>query len=682
MRNLFLPNRLLRFPALATLALAAAAHADYATIEVESISTEVLGTPVAIHRLYARPTNPTMRVVGVSRFQIVVGSALFHHRDFESEGALSTTLGTWNPYQASAAMAAGDTYVILGGSAGSSSGGSIGLANWVDGEFARAQPSFRGESWPGVDWITLNSTQGFADASGRVRLAQFVTRRDDAFVARFNIDLRIGMNTYGPETHFAAFTLGAAADDCPDDASKILPGQCGCGVPDTDSDGDGAADCIDRELAIVQSVDCRAPELFLGNGTAAEIRVDGDRAIVGALNSSAAYGTAAILRRETNKNGQARWVAEARVGGTATQQQGNRRASVAIDGDRVALRVARDSNPMQTVQILERAADGTWPLAQEILPDPATTPVNFSFARGVALAGDWLAIGVTAPWASPPPNQGFVELHRRTDTGWTRSAVLTVPSTFRSQFGRQVGLGDGVLVTTDGADLYVFTQDKAGAWSFSQQITPPDGHSLAQFGESMAFDGDVFVAGCSYLFGGSPHRIGGAVVYRRGADGLFAQEAVLRPEDLVQPLTATLPQSTLGGSVSVSGDVVAVGGSATNRAYVFRRGADGIWRCAHVLARNLADPQQFGYGVALAGGQMLVGAPDAAGPLSMSQPRIDVFDLDPARFGDLDGDGVVGPADLAIVISAWGSANPIADLNGDGVVGGDDLGIVLANWSN
>ncbi|MFT3886062.1 MAG: T9SS type A sorting domain-containing protein [Flavobacteriales bacterium] len=34
-------------------------------------------------------------------------------------------------------------------------------------------------------------------------------------------------------------------DQCPADGNKTVPGQCGCGVPDTDSDGDGTADCND-----------------------------------------------------------------------------------------------------------------------------------------------------------------------------------------------------------------------------------------------------------------------------------------------------------------------------------------------------------------------------------------------------------------------------------------------------
>jgi hypothetical protein len=34
-------------------------------------------------------------------------------------------------------------------------------------------------------------------------------------------------------------------DRCPLNPDKLLPGQCGCAAPDTDTDGDGAADCVD-----------------------------------------------------------------------------------------------------------------------------------------------------------------------------------------------------------------------------------------------------------------------------------------------------------------------------------------------------------------------------------------------------------------------------------------------------
>ncbi|MCB9533937.1 MAG: hypothetical protein H6698_06400 [Myxococcales bacterium] len=36
-----------------------------------------------------------------------------------------------------------------------------------------------------------------------------------------------------------------ACEECDEDPTKLVPGDCGCGVPDTDSDTDGIADCLD-----------------------------------------------------------------------------------------------------------------------------------------------------------------------------------------------------------------------------------------------------------------------------------------------------------------------------------------------------------------------------------------------------------------------------------------------------
>ncbi|MCA9289492.1 MAG: VCBS repeat-containing protein [Phycisphaerales bacterium] len=49
--------------------------------------------------------------------------------------------------------------------------------------------------------------------------------------------------------------------------------------------------------------------------------------------------------------------------------------------------------------------------------------------------------------------------------------------------------------------------------------------------------------------------------------------------------------------------------------------------------------------------------------------------------GDLDGDGSVNPADLAILLAAWGPCGACPeDLDGDRTVGPADLAILLANW--
>lgn len=52
-----------------------------------------------------------------------------------------------------------------------------------------------------------------------------------------------------------------------------------------------------------------------------------------------------------------------------------------------------------------------------------------------------------------------------------------------------------------------------------------------------------------------------------------------------------------------------------------------------------------------------------------------------ARSPDIDADGSVGPADLALLLGAWGGgATSGCDLDGDGAVGPADLAILLGSW--
>lgn len=63
---------------------------------------------------------------------------------------------------------------------------------------------------------------------------------------------------------------------------------------------------------------------------------------------------------------------------------------------------------------------------------------------------------------------------------------------------------------------------------------------------------------------------------------------------------------------------------------------------------------------------------------------VDNVAIGPTCAGDLNGDGVVSGADLAILLSAWGECPPkefcLADLNFDGEVNGADLTILLSAW--
>jgi hypothetical protein len=60
--------------------------------------------------------------------------------------------------------------------------------------------------------------------------------------------------------------------------------------------------------------------------------------------------------------------------------------------------------------------------------------------------------------------------------------------------------------------------------------------------------------------------------------------------------------------------------------------------------------------------------------------RLWMLALGPVRKADLDGDGRVDGADLAVLLAAWGSAGGAADLDGDGRVDGADLAVLLSAW--
>jgi hypothetical protein len=52
--------------------------------------------------------------------------------------------------------------------------------------------------------------------------------------------------------------------------------------------------------------------------------------------------------------------------------------------------------------------------------------------------------------------------------------------------------------------------------------------------------------------------------------------------------------------------------------------------------------------------------------------------------GDIDGNGVVNSADMALLLSNWGVVSftdPRCDINSDGMVDSADLTILLANWN-
>ena len=80
-----------------------------------------------------------------------------------------------------------------------------------------------------------------------IRRSPGLPERCNAYDDDCDLDVDEGFDADGDGFTVCGVGPGTADcnDGCPNDPNKTDPGICGCGTPDTDSDGDGTPDCND-----------------------------------------------------------------------------------------------------------------------------------------------------------------------------------------------------------------------------------------------------------------------------------------------------------------------------------------------------------------------------------------------------------------------------------------------------
>lgn len=240
-----------------------------------------------------------------------------------------------------------------------------------------------------------------------------------------------------------------------------------------------------------------------------------------------------------------------------------------------------------------------------------------SYGWSVAMDGDDIAIG--APLANiVGPNSGSVTVLNGTDV-----QVLTpAGSGGWDSFGYSVDIDCDLLIagstihpvaTREGA-AYVYRRQADGTWAEEAILLAPDGAYSDYFGCAVAIDGDLAVVG-AFLADSSGPSAGAAYVFSYDG-GSWSVKQQLSPDE------ATLK---FGASVAVAGDTILVGsprdnlnGISAGGAYVF--GPDGgAWtQQARLVPGDIQAYDYFGYAVDLdhTGCQAVIGAifDDSAAP--------------------------------------------------------------------
>ena len=183
------------------------------------------------------------------------------------------------------------------------------------------------------------------------------------------------------------------------------------------------------------------------------------------------------------------------------------------------------------------------------------------------------------------------------------------------QFGISVAIsGDWAVVGANGADdlaptsgaAYVYSRTTSG-WVEQQRLKAGDPTNGAQFGASVAIDGNTIAIGAPYADHQGILDVGAVYIFELSG-GTWSQTCKLVPND------AAIDYS-LGWSVALSGNRVLAGavgewhmGSDTGAAYVFEN-TGGSWsQVAKVVASDAAAQDLFGYSVALHGDLAVVGS--------------------------------------------------------------------------
>ncbi len=336
-------------------------------------------------------------------------------------------------------------------------------------------------------------------------------------------------------------------------------------------------------------------------------------------------------------------------------------------------------------------ANGAWSQSVYIKASNARPTQTYiggpAFGCAVALSGDTLVVGSSGETSgasgidgnesdSSTLFAGAVYVFGRTATSWVQQAYVKASTTRASlRFGTSVAVdGDTMAVGAVGessnatgidgneADtsapgagaVYVFTRT-AGVWSQQAYIKASNTRAGAQFGMSVALEGDTLVVGSpsetsnARGIGGTEGNTSAAnagAVYVFGRTGTeWSQRAYVKASN-------TRAEARFGQVVTLSGDTIVVGapGESSNAtgvggneadtsaasagaAYVFRRVGASWSQEAYVKASNTRLNTQFASSLALVGENLAVGASGETTPSGGIDP--------PMTGGSLDTIGAV-----------------------------------------
>lgn len=416
---------------------------------------------------------------------------------------------------------------------------------------------------------------------------------------------------------------------------------------------------------------------------------DGTSIAVGAgfENNPSLAGAAYIFTRNTA----GQWTQQIRLRSPSPQSADLMGMDLAIEGDTLLVSApGRDipGTPDAGVVFVYQNIAGTWTLGPTLVP--SNPLVEGYFGDTIALSGDLAAI---TAWTVPFPDAGGFgprELYvfERTGGVWQEQARLPAPESYSNGFTASSGIeiDDGVIFVGGSRELHngfdvgaVATYAKvAGVWQQTGTLLPSELHAGAHFGQGVAVsNGRLAISAPQDTVNG---------LQRAGTVYLFDGSGSSWTETRILHAATPAERDFFGVHLDIENDSLLVGAyqselppfTRDGYASLFHFDPAGALGAPTILTASDGEPHDcFGWRVALRGNRAVVTAIFE----SLNQGAAYVFGgVAPPCAEDLDGDGAIGLADLAMLLSNFGSSGSglPGDLDADGDVDLSDLAGLLS----
>jgi hypothetical protein len=269
---------------------------------------------------------------------------------------------------------------------------------------------------------------------------------------------------------------------------------------------------------------------------------------------------------------------------------------------------------------------------QEIQPIPGEIPDGLQFGQAVAIRNGTAFVGMPIAF----DRRGRVAIFTQTASGWQRTGTLTAADDLN--FGLSLAFRDGYVFVGASRAVYVFRRGNGG-WNLSQRLARPAGETPSNFLAPMHFESGVLLIGAPNAT--LTRRHGTVYLYELNAAGNLVFRTALTASDRHDG-------DEFGTGVSVASGVIVIGApgnflaTSIGAAYVFRRNSSGAWvQRQRLVATETQAGDRFGAAVAIDKGMIVIGAPWAdpeGGPLG--PPTTDGHIAGGAAYGFVPAAGV------------------------------------------